>query len=74
MKDDQVIDYALPLIDAEKAIKKANDALLAKRYDDALDALLKAVVELRSAYVATRFIKEQDHALRQQIPPVQEGV
>lgn len=65
MKDELVIDYALPLIDAEKAIRNANDALLAKRYDDALEALLKAVVELRSAYVATRFIKEKDYALRQ---------
>jgi len=74
MKDDHVIDYALPLIDAEKAIRKANDALLIKQYDDALEALLKAVVELRSAYVATRFIKEQSHALRQQTTTIQERV
>lgn len=70
MKDDNTIDYSLPLIDATKAIKKSNDALLAKRYDDALESLLEIAVAARTAYIAVRHMKEQEHALRQQATTV----
>lgn len=70
MKDGNLIDYSLSLIDATKAIKKTNDALLAKRYDDALEALLEVAVAARTAYVSVRHIQEQEHALRKQTTTV----
>lgn len=70
MKDDNLIDYAMPLIDASKAIKKANDALLKQNHDEAMEALLDLAVCARTAYVSVRFQKEQQNALRKQTAPV----
>jgi hypothetical protein len=70
MKDDNLIDYSLPLIDASKAIKNANDALLKQDYDGAMESLLDLAVCARTAYVSVRFQKEQQNALRKQTAPV----
>lgn len=74
MKDDVMIDYSHPILSIEAGVRKTNDALLGKRYDEALDTLLGIVADTRAAYIAVRYIKEQEHALRKQAPPVQERV
>ena len=74
MKDDALIDYSNPILNIQSGVRKTNDALLAKRYDEALDTLLNIVADTRAAYIAVRYLKEQEHALRQQAPSIQERV
>jgi hypothetical protein len=72
--NDKAIDYSPSLIETTQTIRKINDALLARRYDTAQELMLHAVVCLREAYIAVRYIKEQENALRQQASSVQERV
>ena len=72
MKD--LIDYALPCMNAERALKRLHDAVLRKDYDEALEAGLDAIVEAKMTYNAVLHMKEVQDAVREQTPPVQEGV
>jgi len=54
----ELIDYAHPLMMAERALKKAHDYLLDCDYDLAMDQLKLAIVEARRASIATLHIKE----------------
>jgi len=60
----ELIDYARPLMMAEKALKKAHDYLLEQDYDLALDQLKLAIVETRVASMATIHIQEKADAIR----------
>jgi hypothetical protein len=60
----ELIDYAHPLMMAERALKKAYDYLLDCDYDLAMDQLKLAIVEARKASMATLHIKEQQDAIR----------
>jgi len=60
----ELIDYAHPLMMAEKALKKAHDYLLEQDYDLALDQLKLAIVETRAASMATIHIQEKADAIR----------
>ena len=59
-----LIDYARPLMMAERALKKAHDYLLDRDYELALDQLKLAIVETRAASVATFHLQENSDALR----------
>ena len=48
-----LIDYAHPMMMAERALKKAHDYLLDRDYELALDQLKLAIVETRAASIAT---------------------
>lgn len=61
-----LIDYARPMMMAERALKKAHDCLLEQDYEAALDQLKLAIVETRAASAATIHLKETNDALRQQ--------
>lgn len=61
-----IIDYAHPCMMAEKALKEAHLAMLAKDYDKAIQQTLTAVVETIRMYDAIKYMKEHDNALRQQ--------
>ena len=65
-----IIDYAYPMMAAEKALKEAHNNLLENRYDEALEDMNRALVEARITINSIRHMKEQDNALRQQTPPV----
>jgi hypothetical protein len=65
-----IIDYAYPMMAAEKALKDAHHMMLEKKYDEALEEMNKALVEARITINSIRHMKEQDNALRQQTPPV----
>ena len=61
-----IIDYAHPCMMAEKALKEAHLAMLAKDYDKAVQQTLTALIELSRMYDAIKYMKERDNALRQQ--------
>ena len=54
-----MIDYAHPMMMAEKGLKEAHNALLEKKYDDAIEKLLFALVEIKIAINSVTHIKEQ---------------
>jgi hypothetical protein len=62
----ELIDYAYPLMMAERALKKAHDYLLEEDYILAMDQLEKAIVEVRIARNSVLHIKEKSDALHQQ--------
>lgn len=55
-----ITDYAYPTMMAEKALKDLHNAMLDRRYDDALLAGLNAVTDVRMAMLAIKEMKEQD--------------
>lgn len=59
-----LIDYAHPLMMAERALKKAHDYLLNRDYELALDQLKLAIIETRAASAATLHIQEKSDAVR----------
>lgn len=61
-----IIDYAHPCMMAEKALKEAHLAMLAKDYDKAIQQTLAALIELSRMYDAIKYMKEHDNAVRQQ--------
>jgi hypothetical protein len=65
MENPKLIDYAYPMMMAEKALKKAHDYLLDGDYALALDQLKLAIIETRAASVATLHMQEKSDALRQ---------
>ena len=64
MENPKLIDYAYPMMMAEKALKKAHDYLLDGDYTLALDQLKLAIVETRAASVATLHMQESKDAVR----------
>ena len=58
------IDYAHPMMMAEKKLKTAHDLLLDRKYDEATDELYQVLVEARLAIHSVRHVKEQENAIR----------
>lgn len=56
----ELVDYAMPCMMAEKALKKLHEAMLARDYDAALEQANIAIVEARLTYNAIRHEKEQN--------------
>jgi hypothetical protein len=59
METVKVVDYAYPCMMAEKALKDLHNAMLDRKYDDALEAALVAMAEAKLAYNAIREEKER---------------
>jgi len=55
-----IIDYAKPCMDAEKALKDAHDAVLDRKFDEAMTKTMDALVSVRLMYGALRHMKEQN--------------
>jgi hypothetical protein len=55
-----MIDYALPTMMAEKALKDLHNAMLENQYDAALEHALQAIVEAKLAYHAIIVMQEND--------------
>ena len=70
----ELIDYAYPLMMAERALKKAHDYLLEEDYILAMDQLETAIVEIRIARNSVLHIKEKSNALYEQTQTIQERV
>lgn len=54
-----IIDYAHPCMMAEKALKDLHNAMLEKKYDEAMEHALHAIAEVKMTYNAIRHEKEQ---------------
>lgn len=52
-----LIDYAYPMMMAEREMKKAHEALLEGRMDEGLEHLTQAVVEVRLAIHSVEHMK-----------------
>jgi len=57
---DDIIDYARPTMLAERALKDMHNAMLEKRYDDAVSHLMEASVQLADAFKAV--VVERENA------------
>ena len=55
----QIIDYALPCMNAEKALKDVHNAFLEQNLDLALTRAMDALINVRLMYAALRHTKEQ---------------
>ena len=56
-----MIDYAYPFMMAEKALKDLHDAMLQKRFADALEHGFKAMVETKMAINAIKHEMEKNN-------------
>ncbi len=58
----QIIDYAMPLMKAESALKNAYSHLLHNEFEKASVELINAIVETKMAINAVNHLKENNHA------------
>ena len=70
MTENTVIDYAYPTIRAEKSLEQLHQMMLAKRYDDALEAGVEVLIQTRAAIQAIQHMKDKDHGLYKQTASV----
>lgn len=54
MKTEEIVDYAKPCMDAEKALKDAHNAVLENDLELAMTKAMDAVIHARLMYVALR--------------------
>jgi hypothetical protein len=74
MIQDVVIDYAYPMMMAEKALKEAHNHMLDEDYEKAVEQVLTAMTEAKITLNSIKHMKEQKDALREQAEAVQKGV
>jgi hypothetical protein len=70
MSKDILIDYAYPMMMAERKLKDAHDAFLEKDYDVGIERLIEVAAEVKLALTSAKHMKEQRDALRQQTQTV----
>jgi uncharacterized protein YbjQ (UPF0145 family) len=56
----EIVDYARPCMEAEKALKDAHDAVLDRKFDEAMTRTMDALVSVRLMYGTLRHMKEWD--------------
>ena len=66
MKNEELIDYAYPLMMAENALKGCYKAALAQEYDVATEVAMNAMAEIKLTITALKHMQEQKNALREQ--------
>ena len=66
MKDDILIDYAYHAMMAEKALKKLHNMMLDNDFDEAVEAGIQTLADVKLAINAIKHMKEKQHALREQ--------
>lgn len=59
MQSNEIIDYAKPCMDAEKALRDAHNAVLEQNLDLAMTKTMDAVISARLMYSALRHMKEK---------------
>jgi hypothetical protein len=62
METAEIVDYAKPCMDAEKALKDAHNAVLEGKFDEAMTRTMDAVVSVRLMYGALRLMKDKEQA------------
>lgn len=61
----EIVDYALPCMNAERQIKKLHEAMLTGKYDDAMEAANQCIADMRMVYIAIVDERERHEARRQ---------
>jgi hypothetical protein len=56
-----IIDYALPCMNAEKALKDVHNAFLEQDLDKALTRAMDALIEVRLMYAALRHAQDNSN-------------
>jgi len=56
----EIVDYAKPCMEAEKALKDAHNAVLENNFDAAMTKTMEAIIAVRLMYGALRHMKEQN--------------
>jgi len=59
MQSNEIIDYAKPCMDAEKALKDAHNAVLENDLEQAITSTMDAIIATRLMYGALRHMKEK---------------
>ncbi len=59
MKQDGLIDYAMPCMNAERALKDLHNAMLERKYDEAIQFALQALAETKLTLNAIRHEQEK---------------
>lgn len=59
MKQDGLIDYALPCMKAERALKDLHEAMLMHKYDEAIQFALQALAETKLTLNAIKYEQEK---------------
>lgn len=57
---DPIIDYAYPMMMAERALRNAHNALLDRDTDVALGELIQTIVEVKMAINCIKLMEEND--------------
>jgi hypothetical protein len=70
MKNQEIIDYAYPCMMAERALKKAHDAMLENDYDAAIEHTVIALAEAKMMYNSIKIMQEKNNAVREQTTPI----
>lgn len=60
----QIVDYAMPCMNAERELKKTHNAVLKNDFDAAIEAATRAAAECRLLVVTLKEMKERDNAIR----------
>jgi hypothetical protein len=60
MNTEEVLDYAKPCMDAEKALKDAHNAVLGSNLEQAMTHTMDAIIAARLMYGALRHMKEKN--------------
>lgn len=58
METAELIDYAYPMMMAERKLKEAHEALLNRDFDGGMELLLSASVEVKLAVNSVKHMKE----------------
>lgn len=64
MKQGAYIDYAYPMMMAEKALKEAHIHMLGNDHDKAIEKILVTMTEAKMTLNSIKLMKENNHALR----------
>lgn len=66
MKDDILIDYAYHAMMAETALKNLHNKMLDDNFDEAIEAGIQTLADVKLTINAIKHMKEKRHALREQ--------
>lgn len=59
MRDDLIVDYAMPLMKVERAARKIHDLCLEHKYEEAQEQCLFLIAEARMVQTTLKHMKEK---------------
>lgn len=74
LKVNEIIDYAMPMMNIEKFLKDTHNYLLNGQIELAQEKCVHLVAETRILSNTLKIMKEKENALRKQTPSLQEGI